>query len=1320
MNEVTLPPSPNWYLSNVLACSKRGTVAWGARNFIVIAKPKEDNVMQYSIIKDYFKDKVTALAFCPKLDDPDSPELLICSGDDAKARVWNVDTLELVAEFAFVDGSKLIVGVDWSVKDCNLACAVNLEGSLMYCNIQYKTSKIVSLGKLTATCLACCPHDSSLVAIGTKSGLIYIVQKDTILYRMRGHNEDIVSLSWCPSDMNVLNGGDKRDLLLASGARDRSVFIWRAGRDGRYETVLNIPNMPIMTVPHKSKLNTTNGTWIAVCWAKPNLLLTSSLWGELLSWELSANKEKPKCKLFHTFHNRGLFSIAAALNYDATFDDSKTDSELRVWSLAQDRWVICCKSNNDPTKPAILEYKIPTQGGFVYCMSACPIDTSRIAFGVGDAMLRLWNLSEPHTTTFDIILHWQKIKGKIRVVSWFPEDESTVAFGTGEGRVGVFEAIETNKQPVLYRQYHRNTIYKLEWAQLKSEYFLFSCAEGELIAYKKAAPSDEPISIIKEGCLEFSWKSNICLAVALENGSIMFYDQKLRKRGNSIHILRNVVNCLAWHPESTMADKWMSPIANYLAVASDSCSIMIFDMSKLIKELEATGMKDVIENDQERTMHKIVATLNGHSDKVVCLAWSPHFSGHLVSGSYDNIAQVWNVEKQELMGTYIGHDGPVLCCMWSPLKPQLIMTGSSDFTLHIWNYTLSAQSPKQSSDIKASKKKQKQQKKTTKNKTDDEKNSTALTNLVNQSSIEVTTPKLKVSQSKKKDRKSYFNKYNKLINDKSQILNFIKHDIRNNQTKENSSENASENLSLFCEKKDDFLTFISNEKLTHDNSDIVTELNMWCDDLKNNLICATRDKQLNDFLVSLASSISTKMWRDTCEAYAHQLILQHNPEKAVSYLLAIHKIHEAIDVFVNAKMFKEAYALARCKLDDDDMFLNKILESWAEWATFKGHMEQAAHCYVKLGYFDKAAKVLSHRKDLHCLEVASELAFLNGDEGFGTSLAVDAMTRALMKSEWSKARSLITDIRQVQYLNVHIDAHEIIMSTFLEHTEFDIMKMWLEGKENNGILQILEEKYGTCYYNLLQKKDDTNIILGNVTNDKVVQINVSYQIAMAATCDAKEIRLKYLTTALGNMFEFENKVEYETMMKEGFFTRVLTKLDTKKQTDEDSIYAKSDYPVSQSIRAYLCIGLLNWLLKYLEKLSVEEEIQFTQLVLDLIDDAVNETNLSHQSKISKYNQLEDQLMALAISPAVEIRDKIENGDEYRNTEEEAEKLKLDVNKFIEDRVNIPDPNIVLQKAGFVANKIKDDNNKLQLLQFLDKFVEIKTPQEHSQLENISL
>lgn len=106
MNEIVLPPSPNWYLSNILVCSRRGTVAWGTKNFIIIARQREDcQGLQYSLIKDLFKDRVTALAFCPKLDSPDSPELLISGGDEDKVKIWNVDTSDLVVEFSFKDNS---------------------------------------------------------------------------------------------------------------------------------------------------------------------------------------------------------------------------------------------------------------------------------------------------------------------------------------------------------------------------------------------------------------------------------------------------------------------------------------------------------------------------------------------------------------------------------------------------------------------------------------------------------------------------------------------------------------------------------------------------------------------------------------------------------------------------------------------------------------------------------------------------------------------------------------------------------------------------------------------------------------------------------------------------------------------------------------------------------------------------------------------------------------------------------------------------------------------------------------------------------------
>lgn len=74
------------------------------------------------------------------------------------------------------------------------------------------------------TYISSCPHDPHLVAVGSKSGLVYIVNfqdKGKVVYKLRGHDTEIVSLSWCPSKNNVIRGNLNEDLLLASGGKDR-------------------------------------------------------------------------------------------------------------------------------------------------------------------------------------------------------------------------------------------------------------------------------------------------------------------------------------------------------------------------------------------------------------------------------------------------------------------------------------------------------------------------------------------------------------------------------------------------------------------------------------------------------------------------------------------------------------------------------------------------------------------------------------------------------------------------------------------------------------------------------------------------------------------------------------------------------------------------------------------------------------------------------------------------------------------------------------------------------------------------------------------
>jgi hypothetical protein len=74
----------------------------------------------------------------------------------------------------------------------------------------------------------------------------FVLGAGRLLRRLRGHNSEVVSLAWCPVSYNVLRPQDlQEDMLLASGAKEKSIFIRRAGGHGHYEIVLNLPDEPL-------------------------------------------------------------------------------------------------------------------------------------------------------------------------------------------------------------------------------------------------------------------------------------------------------------------------------------------------------------------------------------------------------------------------------------------------------------------------------------------------------------------------------------------------------------------------------------------------------------------------------------------------------------------------------------------------------------------------------------------------------------------------------------------------------------------------------------------------------------------------------------------------------------------------------------------------------------------------------------------------------------------------------------------------------------------------------------------------------------------
>lgn len=97
-----------------------------------------------------------------------------------------------------------------------------------------------------------------------------------------------------------------------------------------------------------------------------------------------------------------------------------------------------------------------------------------------------------------------------------------------------------------------------------------------------------------------------------------------------------MIQDLVWHPQCCSSDVTdTSPLANWLACASNEDSIHIVDASPIFEALQSAEELTAPISTLPR-----VATLKGHKLRVSKLAWSPHEGGKLLSVSYDQCAQV--------------------------------------------------------------------------------------------------------------------------------------------------------------------------------------------------------------------------------------------------------------------------------------------------------------------------------------------------------------------------------------------------------------------------------------------------------------------------------------------------------------------------------------------------------------------------------------------------------------------------------------------------------------------------------------------------------
>lgn len=132
---------------------------------------------------------------------------------------------------------------------------------------------------------------------------------------------------------------------------------------------------------------------------------------------------------------------------------------------------------------------------------------------------------------------------------------------------------------------------------------------------------------------------------------------------------------------------------DYLASASKDTCIIIWDIQSLLLSTSSnlTTATNNINCDEEFCKKYILKKLQGHTETISCLSWSPRnerdgdkSDKRLLSCGYDKTIRLWNVETGECTRVFEGHTKEITACKWLPDGIHFI-SGSADKKIYEWD-----------------------------------------------------------------------------------------------------------------------------------------------------------------------------------------------------------------------------------------------------------------------------------------------------------------------------------------------------------------------------------------------------------------------------------------------------------------------------------------------------------------------------------------------------------------------------------------------------------------------------------------------------------
>eukprot|EP00794_Sanderia_malayensis_P007551 gene7551-8388_t len=943
--------------------------------------------------------------------------------------------------------------------------------------------------------MAACPHAQWLTAIGYANGHILVcdVKKQVIFQHFKSHIDEVQSVTWCPSPQYQLprtkENTNGEGYVFASGSKDKTIKIWNTLQEN-YQLNLALPARTSVQKGRKKFDEMSRAKiWMALCWCKENNLISGSLSGEMLVWDLKTKD----WSCITPAHNRIIFTIS--------FDEKSR----KIVTTSMDRQIMLWKLDSYENYSSI-----PSLGGFVYSISASVLNPSCIIYGVGDNQIRVWN-TRSESRAYDTSLLWQGIKTKVTVVVCHGTKESVIGFGTDDGHTGVYN-IRTGKFEVS-ASYHKKTVYSLSWGPscngnkqdgAAEGNSLFSCGgEGAVLIHSihdlqsKARDMNTIIkkaNNIKEKIpprSDVEWKPDFTIvAVGNEDGSIEVFAAPRLHRLCSIQVHKKIINCMRWHHEfDSLHGGTGVKYSNWLASGSSDNYVCITDLTQVLDNKDSLT-QPVVLKDKFRYF-------NAHSQRVTCLSWNPQTSGILASSSFDGSVQVWNVQTNEPVANFRDHKGRVLCVLWSFVDQDVLYSGGEDFTLRRWMISKCEFKTPPAGKKPVSQSQKLKESQSSRTKTADNSpninmsmapaiapcNVAPTTNQLDSPEIQLpissghasvycssemtddlvfqseerehsskilekpateTVPRkvrAKDKDNKKKKSKSLFplfstfNHKQKTASQQECVL-LAQHLVDPASISDKSNDfvpgtREHVNLGLFADKLSTFKMF-NEEGSNHDklgNLEQRLHLELWKGNLGGAFEASQKKGELNEMLVAMSPLGGYDFWQSTMYSYADRLESNGDYYSAATYFLAVNAVGEAIDMFKKHGMFKEAIAVAKIRLPSCDPVLNELYRTWADKLSSDSCFEHAAKCYLASGCYEDAINILSRKGDVSSLRTAAQVAKICGQNKMAENLITQTVDMLLTEMKFCDLRDLLQPLDSYKELIMLSMVHECFLSS---------------------------------------------------------------------------------------------------------------------------------------------------------------------------------------------------------------------------------------------------------------------------------------------------